>query len=162
MNTRTQGQIKVLYQDEHYVAVHKPAGLLLHRSLIDKRETRFLMQQVRDLLGQHVFPVHRLDRPTHGVVLMALNPQAAREMNTRFSTGHVRKTYWAICRGFLPGSGTVDYALKEQLDKMTDSRARQDKEPQTAVTHYRCLRTIEFKADVGRYDSARFLSLIHI
>lgn len=156
MNIKPHIDLKILYQDEHYVAVHKPAGLLLHRSLIDKRETRFLMTLVRDALGQHVYPVHRLDRPTHGVVIMALDPHSARELNIRFAEGKIRKTYWAICRGYLSGSGTIDYALKEELDKMTDARARKNKEPQDAVTHYRCLRMMEIEEAVGRYRSARF------
>ena len=64
--------IEILYQDEHLVAVNKPSGWLVHRSWLDRHETRFMMQTVRDQLGQHVFTVHRLDRPTSGVLLMAL------------------------------------------------------------------------------------------
>ncbi|MRR39334.1 pseudouridylate synthase, partial [bacterium] len=61
----------ILYLDDHFVAMNKPAGLLVHRSDIDRHETRFALQLVRDLLGRHVFPVHRLDRPTSGVLLFA-------------------------------------------------------------------------------------------
>ncbi|MGL6348571.1 MAG: tRNA pseudouridine(65) synthase TruC, partial [Aeromonas sp.] len=55
--------LTLLYQDEWLVAVNKPAGLLVHRSWLDKAETRFAMQMTRDLIGgRHVYPVHRLDR----------------------------------------------------------------------------------------------------
>ena len=64
--------LEILYQDEWLVAVNKPAGLLVHRSQIDRFETRFAMQMLRDQIRQHVFPVHRLDKPTSGVLLFAL------------------------------------------------------------------------------------------
>jgi tRNA pseudouridine65 synthase len=60
-------QLTLLYQDDWLVAVNKPSGLLVHRSWLDKAETRFAMQMTRDLIGgRHVYPVHRLDRPTSG------------------------------------------------------------------------------------------------
>ena len=65
--------LKILYQDQYIVAVDKPSGMLVHRSFLDKHETVFVMQTLRDMLGQHVFPVHRLDRPTSGVLLFALS-----------------------------------------------------------------------------------------
>ena len=63
--------LEIVYQDSDYVAINKPSGLLVHRSFLDKRETQFAMQMLRDQLGQHVFTVHRLDRPTSGVLLFA-------------------------------------------------------------------------------------------
>ena len=75
------GELSILYQDENYVAIDKPSGLLVHRSFLDKHETQFAMQMLRDQIGQHVFPVHRLDRPTSGVLLFALSSEAARDMN---------------------------------------------------------------------------------
>ena len=55
--------LTILYQDDYIVAMDKPAGMLVHRSFLDKHETVFVMQTLRDQIGQHVFPVHRLDRP---------------------------------------------------------------------------------------------------
>ena len=65
--------LRLLYQDEHYIAVYKPSGLLVHRSMIDRHETQFALQMARDLIGQRVYPVHRLDKPTSGVLLFALS-----------------------------------------------------------------------------------------
>ena len=59
-----QAPLTIIYQDEHIVAVDKPSGMLVHRSFLDKHETVFVMHTLRDMLGQHVFPVHRVDRPT--------------------------------------------------------------------------------------------------
>ena len=75
-----QEPLKILYQDDTLVAIDKPGGLLVHRSPIDKRETRFAVQQLRDQIGQHVFPVHRLDRPTSGVLLFAYDGKTASEL----------------------------------------------------------------------------------
>ena len=60
--------LSIIYQDEYLVAINKPSGLLVHRSMLDKHETQFAVQLLRDQIGQHVFPVHRLDRPTSGVL----------------------------------------------------------------------------------------------
>ena len=72
--------LTVLYQDEYLVAVDKPAGLFVHKSFMDKHEIYFALQLVRDQIGQYVYPVHRLDRPTSGVLLFALTKEVARIM----------------------------------------------------------------------------------
>ena len=64
--------LRILYQDQYIVAVDKPAGLFVHRSFMDKDEVYFALQLVRDQIGQYVYPLHRLNRPTYGVLLFAL------------------------------------------------------------------------------------------
>ena len=118
------GELNILYQDENYVAIDKPSGLLVHRSFLDKHETQFAMQMLRDQLGQHVFPVHRLDRPTSGVLLFALSSEAARDMNQLFIEGTISKRYLALVRGFAPESVFLDKPLKEELDKIADKFER--------------------------------------
>ena len=65
--------LEVLYQDEHLVAINKPHGLLVHRSKIAKDVDEFAIQKLRDQINQTVYPVHRLDRKTSGVLLFALS-----------------------------------------------------------------------------------------
>lgn len=153
---RPLNELTILYQDDYLVAIDKPAGLLVHRSMIDKHETEFAMQMLRDQIGQHVFPVHRLDRPTSGVLLFALSADIARIIGQTFAAGQMQKTYYALVRGYVDGEGQIDYALKEILDKKSDKKARQDKEAQDAVTDYRCLATAQLPYPVGRYDSVRY------
>jgi tRNA pseudouridine65 synthase len=148
--------MKILYQDDHFIAVNKPAGLLVHRSEIDRHETRFAVQMLRDQLGRRVFPVHRLDKPTAGVLLFALSPEAARRMMAVFMGNSIRKTYLAVVRGHTAEMDTVDYPLKEELDKMTDAKADPNKPAQPAVTRYRRLATVELPHAVGRYPSCRY------
>ena len=148
--------LEILYRDDWLVAVNKPSGLLVHRSWIDKDETRFALQLVRDQIGQYVYPVHRLDKPTSGVLLFALDADTARHLGESFESGAVRKEYLAVVRGYIDEGGRIDYPLKEILDKMTDAKARQDKEAQEAVTAYERLATVELPIPVGRYDTARY------
>jgi len=146
----------LLYADEQIVVVHKPAGLLVHRSPIDRRETRFALQLVRDLIGQRVYPVHRLDRPTSGALLFGLTPEAAHRLCRSFIAGEVTKTYLAVVRGVPEESGVIDYPLVEEPDRLGDADADPDKGAQAAVTAYRRLVTSELPYAVGRYPTSRY------
>lgn len=148
--------LEILYQDEYLVAVNKPAGLFVHRSYMDKDEIYFALQLVRDQIGQYVYPVHRLDRPTSGVLLFALTSEVARSMGEAFTNKTIQKTYYALTRGHLLGNGTIDYPLKEKLDKLGDKNVSRDKEPQQAQTAYQSLLTASLPISVGKYDSVRY------
>jgi len=153
--------MNILYQDDDLVAINKPAGLLVHRSNIDRHETQFAVQMLRDQLGRKVFPVHRLDKPTAGILLFALNSAAAKQMTNQFMGDGIKKNYLAIVRGHTVEADIIDYPLKEQLDKMTDAKADQDKPAQAAITRYTRLATAELHYSVGRYPSSRY-SLVRL
>jgi tRNA pseudouridine65 synthase len=104
--------LHILWRDDHLVAVYKPAGWLVHRTGLDAGETRFVMQTLRDQLGQHVFPVHRLDKGTCGVLVMALHSEAARGLSQSFERHATDKQYLALVRGWAPDSIEVDHALR--------------------------------------------------
>jgi tRNA pseudouridine65 synthase len=89
-----QALLTILWQDEDFVAIHKPAGWLVHRTGLDAHETRFVMQTVRDQLGRHVYPVHRLDKGTSGVLLMALHTDAARALSQAFEASTSATSPW--------------------------------------------------------------------
>lgn len=148
--------LEILYQDEWLVAVNKPAGWLVHRSWLDRHESVFVMQTVRDQIGQHVFTVHRLDRPTSGVLLMGLSSEVARLLSGQFEQHQMQKTYHAVVRGWLEGEETLDYALTEELDKIADKFSNPEKAPQPAVTHWRALAKAELPVPVSRYDTSRY------
>lgn len=153
--------MQILHLDDHLVVVNKPAGLLVHRSGVDRHETQFAMQTVRDLLGRRVYPVHRLDKPTSGALLFALSSDAARRMTLVFTEGGVRKVYVAVVRGLMPEHGVIDYALIEQHDAITDQLARKNKPAQRAITEYQRLATVELANGVGRYATGRY-SLLQV
>lgn len=153
--------LEILYQDAYFVAVNKPAGMLVHRSWLDRHETQFVMQTLRDQIGQYVFPIHRLDRPTSGVLLFALNSEMANLLCLQFEEKTVEKSYLAVVRGYLTGSAQIDYPLKIQLDKIADKFAQEDKEPQSAVTNYTGLQTVEMPWAISKYQTARY-SLVRL
>jgi tRNA pseudouridine65 synthase len=146
--------LDIIYQDEHLVAINKPAGLLVHRSAIDRHATEFALQTVRDQIGQTVYPVHRLDRPTSGALVFALSPASARSLAQEFADSRVKKTYLAVVRGTPPDEITVHHALKEELDEKSDRMARTDKEPQVAETHITKLTTFEFPVAVDKFPTS--------
>lgn len=148
--------LEIIYQDDNMVAINKPSGLLVHRSMIDKHETEFALQQTRDQIGQRVYPVHRLDKPTSGVLLFGLNSETARKITEQFAERTVAKNYLAVVRGHTQEQGTIDHAMKEEYDKMTDKNGDKNKAPQSAITAYTRLQTIELDYPTGRYPTSRY------
>lgn len=151
--------LEIIYQDEWLVAVNKPSGMLVHRSWLDKAETRFVLQTLRDQIGQHVFPLHRLDRPTSGVLLFALSAEIAAQMMLAFSERQVSKTYHAVVRGVVKEGAVLDYPLKKVRDKIADKFAKDEVVIQEAVTEYQPLAYGELPIPLGRYTSCRYTLL---
>ncbi|MBU1669066.1 tRNA pseudouridine(65) synthase TruC [bacterium] len=149
-------KLEILYLDEHLVAVNKPSGLLVHKSPIDKAETEFALQLVRDQIGQYVYPIHRLDKPTSGVLIFALSSEVARLMAEAFKAHEVQKEYMAVVRGYTKKHELINYDLKVILDKKADKDRSDNKEPQEAKTYYESLATVELPYAVSRYSVARY------
>jgi tRNA pseudouridine65 synthase len=101
--------LSVLYQDDDLLAVDKPSGLVVHRGW--GRDGEVVMTLARALCRRHVYPVHRLDRGTSGVLLLALTAAAARAVGEAFEAGRVRKRYLVLVRGVAPESGVVDHPV---------------------------------------------------
>ncbi len=120
-------RIELLFVDEHIVVANKPSGLLVHRGWDNDDDVA--MFRVRDQIGQHVHPVHRLDRGTSGALLFARSPAVAATLSKAFENGLVDKTYLALVRGNPPDDGVIDYAIpkKEGGPKVP------------AVTRFRCI-----------------------
>ena len=91
----------ILYQDDVLCAVAKPSGIMVHRSAITTDRV-FLNDLLRERIGRRVWPAHRLDRATSGVLLFALTADAAAVLGRQFERGTVEKRYLALVRGWLP------------------------------------------------------------
>ncbi|HZX31687.1 MAG TPA: tRNA pseudouridine(65) synthase TruC [Rhodocyclaceae bacterium] len=148
--------LEVLYRDEWLVAVHKPSGLLVHRSEIDRHETRFALQIVRDQIGQRVWATHRLDKGTSGVLLFALDPDTARLVGRQFEDGAVGKSYLAVVRGHPAEAGLIDHPLTRQRDDYEFVGERSSVEAQPATTRFCRLATVELPYPVDRYPTSRY------
>lgn len=149
--------LDILYQDTALIAINKPSGLLVHRSPIDRHETRFALQLLRDQLGQHVYPLHRLDKPTSGVLLFALSSEVAQRAGQQFRQREMAKSYLAVVRGYCPASGTIDHPLREQ----DQPPGRPEAPAQAALTQYRCLNQVELPIAIETYPSSRY-SLVRL
>ncbi len=137
------------------MAVYKPAGLLVHRSPIDRHETRFAVQMVRDLIGRRVYPCHRLDKPAAGILLFGLSPETGRRLTEGFANRRIRKSYQAIVRGWIEAPGEIDYPLADEPDSYSTVR-RAGGEPRAALTRYRPLARAELPIPVRPHPSARY------
>lgn len=146
--------LTLLWRDEHMVAVHKPAGWLVHRTGLDAGETRFVMQALRDQLGQHVYPVHRLDKGTCGVLVMGLHSIAARALAQSFQQHDAHKEYLALVRGWAPWECEVDHALRPD-------DASPDAPVQDARTHLRCVARLEIAGSLDPRFATTRTSLVH-
>ena len=105
----------------------------------------FALQILRDQMGKHVFPVHRLDRKTAGIVLFGLNADIHKAMQQMFAEKEVTKRYLAIVRGYTENHGTIDYRLRKENGKM-----------QEAITHYKTLDRTELNIPFGKHSTSRY------
>ena len=118
--------LSILYQDEHLVAIDKPAGLLVHRSALDAGETRCAVQLLQAQLGRAVWPLHRLDKGTSGVLLFGLARDVASAAGALWGSdaAPLRKTYLAVVRGWPADElGLIDHPLR-RLDDDRRATAR--------------------------------------
>ena len=137
--------LEILYQDSDLIAINKPHGLLVHRSPIATNTDTYAVQELRNQINQHVYPIHRLDRKTSGVLLFALNKELITDLMKQFEEHTVSKTYWAILRGYTDDEGTIDYALTNDKGKT-----------QEAVTHYKTLARTEVPVSFGKHATSRY------
>jgi tRNA pseudouridine65 synthase len=154
--------MEILFQDEHFIAIHKPPGLAVHRSEV-VRERRTALALVRNELDQWVYPVHRLDRATSGILVFAKSSEACSVLAESFAERRVKKTYEAVVRGWMPEpEGCIDLPLAEDgrtaLPSQTNYRVLAQSEvdwavsPRHATTRYSWL---ELDPKTGRFHQIR-------
>jgi len=139
----------VLYMDEHLVAINKPCGYLVHRSPMARDAEHIVLQILRDQLGKYLYPIHRLDRKTSGVLLFAFDSEINKSLGKQFAEHKVTKEYTAIVRGWIEESGVIDYALTNDRGKT-----------QEAVTHYAPLTNYEIDLPHGKFQTSRYTEVL--
>jgi len=144
--------LTLLHIDDELVAIDKPAGLLVHPSSLDAHERRTALDLLQQQLGEPLWPLHRLDKATSGVLLFARSAQAARQWGRAFESGAVRKRYLAWVRGWPPEQGCIDYALARDPEFPSTGQPRLE-----AQTRYRRLACVEWPFGVdARHPTSRF------
>jgi 23S rRNA pseudouridine955/2504/2580 synthase len=130
--SRSRAKIDVVFEDESLLVINKPAGLAVHEGkTVSKSESLLgiLEGQYRDR-GIKPRLVHRLDKDTSGLLLVAENPQAATELESAFETGQVEKEYLCLVVGRLQtNEGKIDFPLPGR-----------DGKPVRALTRFRVVK----------------------
>lgn len=142
--------LEIIYQDEYLVAINKPHGLIVHPSPIARDAKESAMQLLRDQLGQYVYPIHRIDRKTCGVLVFALSKEVQKLMNEQFQEGLIQKRYLAIVRGFVKDKGIIDYELTNDQGKK-----------QKAISKYTCIQKTSFNLPFNGHETSRY-SLVEL
>lgn len=137
--------LEIVYQDDYLIAINKPHGLLVHRSKIADDAKEFALQMLRDQVGRHVNPTHRLDRKTGGVLLFAFDKETEIAMQKQFQEGLVDKNYLAIVRGYAPLEMEIDYPLAKDNGTLQD-----------AQTSFVTLQQSEIPLEIGKHPTSRY------
>jgi tRNA pseudouridine65 synthase len=137
--------LEIVYQDDHIIAINKPHGLLVHRSSIANDAKEFALQLLRDQVGRHVSPVHRLDRKTGGLLLFAFEKDVEIALHQQFQNGQVMKKYLAVLRGHSPDQQDIDYPL-----------AKENGTVQEAFTAFVTLKRAELNIPFGKHETSRY------
>src|SRR3984885_14108577 len=132
--------LDILFIDDYLVAINKPHGLLVHQSAIARDAEEFALQILRNQLSRYVYPVHRLDRKTGGVLLFALSKDVEKLMQQQFYENKVDKKYLAIVRGYTPSEQEIDYPLRKENGTLQD-----------AFTRYKTLAYAELDMPLGNH-----------
>jgi 23S rRNA pseudouridine1911/1915/1917 synthase len=146
--------LDVVYEDDDLAIVNKPAGMMVHAGAGATDDERNRGTLVNALLhrfgalsetGGEMRPgiVHRLDKDTSGLIVVAKNDLAHRRLGEQFSSREVHKIYQALVHGWPKrDSGTIDASISRDSVRRTRMTTRR-REGRTAVTHYRVLRKID-------------------
>jgi len=148
--------LEILYQDEWLVVVNKPAGYLVHPAEDPQPDHLVMMKILRDHLGCYVYPIHRLDRPTCGVLLFGIDKQVAKKLHKAFELQQTQKVYHAVVPG-IPAA--TQWSCSEPLQKETGKPLR------SALTDFKVLDStkieqesmslIEARPKTGRFHQIR-------
>jgi tRNA pseudouridine65 synthase len=142
--------ISVLFQNDDFIAIHKPPGLHVHQPEMARRRVpreMTLLWTLRRQIEKYLYPVHRLDVATEGVLIMAFDGKIAGKLQAEFQGGSVQKVYHAIVRGWTPDKGRIDLPLERDSNGTLAE----------ATTSYRTLARVELAHAVGkRYPTARY------
>jgi len=142
--------LDILYEDDYLIAINKPHGLLVHRSPIAADAEEFALQLLRDQVGRKVYPVHRIDRKTGGILLFAFDKDTEIAMQRQFMDNAVSKKYLAMVRGHTPGEQVINYPLRKENGTLQD-----------AITGYTTLKRAELPVPFGAHNTSRY-SLIEV
>ena len=145
--------LQIIYEDPYCIAIHKPNNVLVHHSAManNQLDEKSMVQMLMEQLDRKLYPVHRLDRKTSGIVLFATKKEYVKDFQELFLNNLIEKNYIGLVRGFIPESGTIDSPVKGR-----DANNHKD-----ALTLYERIETFTIPISVGPYKNSRY-SLVRL
>ena len=143
----------IVFEDDYLLCVSKPNNVLVHHAFHSRNvaEEDSLLQLIKNELGIKVYPIHRLDRKTSGIILLAKETHFVSKFQELFTNNEINKTYFGIVRGFSPETKTIDSPVKGR-----DANVHKE-----ALTHLKTLEKVTLNIPVKPYDSSRY-SLVEL
>ena len=145
--------VSTIFEDEYILCVSKPNNVVVHHAKFSKNviEEKSLLQLVKDEYNLDCYPIHRLDRKTSGIILLAKKKEYVNAFQQLFTNNEISKTYFGLVRGFSPDEKVIDSPVK----------GRDEKVYKDAETHLKTLANITLNIPVTPYDSSRY-SLVEL
>lgn len=145
--------LEIIYEDEYLLCVNKPNNVLVHHAFHSRNvaDEDSLLQIIENEKGLKVYPIHRLDRKTSGIILMAKQKEFVSKFQELFTNNEIQKTYYGVVRGFSPETKTIDTPVKGR-----DANVHKD-----ALTYLKTLENVTLNIPVKPYDSSRY-SLVEL
>ncbi|SDR97530.1 tRNA pseudouridine synthase C [Polaribacter sp. KT25b] len=145
--------LEIIFEDDYLLCVNKPNNVLVHHAFHSRNvaDEDSLLQIIENEKGLKVYPIHRLDRKTSGIILMAKKKDFISKFQELFTNDEIQKTYYGVVRGFSPDTKTIDTPVKGR-----DANVHKD-----ALTYLKTLEKITLNIPVKPYDSSRY-SLVEL
>lgn len=146
-------KLEVIFEDEYFICVSKPNNILVHHAYHSRNvaDEDSLLQLIKNETDLKVYPIHRLDRKTSGIILLAKQKEFVSKFQELFTNNKIQKTYFGVVRGFSPDAKTIDSPVKGR-----DANVHKE-----ALTYLKTLNNITLNIPVKPYNSSRY-SLIEL
>jgi 23S rRNA pseudouridine1911/1915/1917 synthase len=164
----TKDNLQVLYEDNHVLIVNKRAGDPVQSDMSGDKPLRdvvmeYLKEKYQKPGNVFVGLVHRLDRPTSGIVVFAKTSKALTRLNESFRNKELKKTYWALVKNPVPKNSDtlVHYLVRYPAKNISKAFEKEVKESKKAILHYQVLKSfdhyslVEIDLETGRHHQIR-------
>jgi len=140
--------LEIIFEDEYILCVNKPNNVLVHHAHLSRNvaDEDSLLQLIEAQKALKVYPIHRLDRKTSGIILLAKHKEYVADFQSLFTNNTIQKTYYGVVRGFSPESKIIDSPVKGR-----DAKVHKD-----ALTKLKTLAKVTLNIPVKPYDSSRY------
>ena len=146
-------ELDLIYEDETIICINKPNNVLVHHAFHSRNvaDETSLLQAIEAQFKIKVYPIHRLDRKTSGIILLAKKTEFVSKFQALFTNNEIEKIYYGVVRGHAVKEKTIDSPVK----------GRDAKVHKEALTHLKTLATVVLDIPVKPYESSRY-SLVEL